>query len=562
MASSPTFLPPSSPATAGARFLAGSPYPVAVLDRAGTLLHASDSARRLLAGGAPDAVPGDTTDGTADAAGPVPAWLLRAHLRLPAQAPRGARPGRVRHTDPVSGTVEAHPSPQQDGSVVWWFVAAEGCSALRPNPPADGPCDWELLTRLSGLLLSSLNVDRILEIAVRQAALHLADAAVVVAPMRGRTLRFVSALGDGDPVHVQVRADPAEVPGLAEALRGFPPVPSRWIDPSATPEWLVPPGLGPVGSVVVTPLPGHGVPAGALVLLRAPGTDGFDGGEEVFARMFAARAGAAVSAAVMYSEQASVTDLLMHELLPPALSHLDGVDFAGGYRASVDRDRVGGDFYDVHPAAEPGGETLALLGDVSGKGLQAAVMTGKVRNTLHALLPLADDHQQVLQLLNRALLTSHHTRFVSLVLASVRREDERVRVRLSAAGHPAPMVVRADGRVVPSSTLGSIVGVLPEATTRTDTVVLDPGEACVLYSDGITEARGGPTGREQFGDHRLQQALSECAGMPAEAIVERVQMLASQWIRDGRHDDMAVMVIAAPPRGHLALVGARRGRAA
>lgn len=534
----------SPTATAGWEFLAASPYPVAVLGPDGELLHSSHSARRLLAG------PGDGPAG-------VPHWLRRAHRSLPAE---GAGPGTVRHTDPVAGPVEAHPSPRPDGSTVWWFVVPEGCAGLLPRTAGAGPCDWELLTRLSGLLLSSLNVDRILETVVRQTALHLADAAVVVAPGSGRTLRLVACLGGDDPVHLQARADPAEVPGLAEALQGFPPVPSRWIDPAAVPDWLVPAGLGPVGSVLVTPLPGHGVPAGALVLLRAPDGGPFAGEEEVFARMFAARAGAAVSAAVMYSEQAAVTDLLMRELLPPRLEHLDGVDFAGGYRASVDRDRIGGDFYDVHPSADPDGETLALLGDVSGKGLEAAVMTGKVRNTLHALLPLADDHGRVLNLLNRALLTSRHTRFASLVLASVRREDDRVRVRLSAAGHPAPMVVRADGRVTESTTLGSIVGVLPEATTRTDTVLLDPGEACVLYSDGITEAKGGPTGREQFGDHRLRQALAQCAGMPAEAIVERVQMLTAQWLREGRHDDMAVMVIAAPPRGHLAVVGGQRGR--
>ncbi|MFJ5228536.1 PP2C family protein-serine/threonine phosphatase [Kitasatospora sp. NPDC088391] len=518
-------------------FLADAPVPVALLGPDGGLRHASDSARRLLAG----------TDGGS------PPWLRRAHLRLRlrngADAAGGGPAGAVRYTDPVAGTVEAHPSPLPDGGAVWWFVVPEGCAGLLPSSAAGGPCDWELLTRLSGLLLSSLNADRIMETAVRQAAEHLADAAVLVAPGSGRTLRFVTCLRAGDPARGQARADPADVPGLAEALRGFPPVPSRWIDPAATPSWLVPDGFGPVGSVLVTPLPGHGVPAGALVLLRAVGGAPFATDEEVFARMFAARAGAALSAAVMYSEQAAVTDLLMRELLPPRLAHLDGVDFAGGYRASVDRDRVGGDFYDVHPAADPDGETLALLGDVSGKGLEAAVMTGKVRNTLHALLPLADDHGRVLHLLNRALLTSRHTRFATLVLASVRREGERVRVRLSAAGHPAPMVVRADGRVTESDTLGSIVGVLPEATTRTDTVLLEPGEACVLYSDGITEARGGPTGHEQFGPQRLSRALAECAGLPAEAVVERVQMLAAQWLRDGRHDDMAVMVIAAPARG-------------
>ncbi|BAJ26355.1 MULTISPECIES: SpoIIE family protein phosphatase [Kitasatospora] len=529
----------SSAAITDGDFLAGSPYPVALLGPDGRILHASDRARRLLA----------DRDGT-------PGWLRRAHLALPDDGPR---PRPVRHTDPMAGPVEAHPTRRPDGSAVWWFVSREDRPAGPSPADGGGPHDWELLARLSGLLLSSLNADRVLETAARQAALHLADAAVLVAPGSGRVLRLVTCLRGADPAHAQVRADPAEVPGLAEALRGFPPVPSRWIDPGAAPHWLVPDGFGRVGSVLVTPLPGHGVPAGALVLLRTPAAGPFDPAEESFARMFAVRAGAAVSAAVMYSEQAAVTDLLMRELLPPRLEHLDGVDFAGGYRASGDRDRIGGDFYDVHPAAEPGGETLALLGDVSGKGLEAAVMTGKVRNTLHALLPLADDHQRVLHLLNRALLTSRHTRFASLVLASVRREDDRVRVRLSAAGHPAPMVVRADGRVTESTTLGSIVGVLPEATTRTDTVLLDPGEACVLYSDGITEAKGGPTGREQFGDHRLRRALAECAGLPAEAIVERVQMLAAQWLRENRHDDMAVMVIAAPPRGHVPVIGRQRG---
>lgn len=73
-----------------------------------------------------------------------------------------------------------------------------------------------------------------------------------------------------------------------------------------------------------------------------------------------------------------------------------------------------------------------------GKGLDAAVLTGKIRNTLQALTPMAGDHEGMLRLLNGALLNSHHTRFATLVLASVRREENRVRLRLTSAGHPAP----------------------------------------------------------------------------------------------------------------------------
>ncbi|WP_078880255.1 PP2C family protein-serine/threonine phosphatase [Kitasatospora purpeofusca] len=547
MALLPTETPLGS-AESGLAFLAGAPYPVLVLAADGAVVHGSGSAWNLL--GRPAGAEGEEL-------AEVAPWLLEAHSRLCAAATvRRHRPGAPAAETAVRGViagaeVEAHPSLRADGSVVWWLVGDtdRGLAAVVERER------WELLARLPGLLLNSLNVDRCLETTAQQAAAHLADAAVVVSPHSGRALRFVTCLRDGPPVRGQVRADPAAVPGLAEALQGFPPVPSRWIDPETAPNWLLPEGLTAVGAVSVTPLPGHGVPAGALVLLRGPGHGAFTPSEEVFARLFAARAGAAVSAAVMYSEQAAITDLLMRELLPPRLEHMNGADFAGGYRASVDRDRVGGDFYDVHPAADPDGETLAVLGDVCGKGLEAAVLTGKIRNTLHALLPLADDHPRLLSLLNRALLTSHHTRFATMVLASVRRQQSRVTVRLSAAGHPAPLIVRADGRVEVSRTHGSLVGALPETTVVSDTVVLAPGEACVLYSDGVTEARGGPLGDAMFGEERLLHALGECARMPAEAIVERVLMLASQWVGGRRHDDMAVMVVAAPQGTRLSAAG-------
>ncbi|CAM5437316.1 hypothetical protein SSPIM334S_00999 [Streptomyces spiroverticillatus] len=471
----------------------------------------------------------------------VPDWLLRAHLAGP-----GARAEAVR--GPVGDrTFEAHPSTTDaDGSVVWWLVddtdQVLGQRALRLERERTA-----FLTQASNRLLSSLNLDRCMDATAQLAAEHLADAALVVAPVSGHRLPAVECVRGGSPVRTLQIADPHEVPGLGEALQGFPPVPSRWIDPAAAPGWVVPEGFGEVGSIVVTPLPGHGVPAGALILLRRTGGSGaFSEEEEVFARLFASRAGAAMSAARLYAEQSAITETLMRELLPPVLHQVAGMEFAGGYRPSQDTERVGGDFYDVHPAAGEGEASLAVLGDVCGKGLDAAVLTGKIRNTLHALLPMADDHQRVIDLLNGALLNSHHARFATLVLASAVREEESVRLRLSSAGHAAPLLVRADGTVEEVGTSGTLVGAMPRVPTRTVGATLAPGESCVLYTDGITEARGGPLGDAMFGEDRLKAALAECAGMPAEAIVERVQMLASQWVGGGRHDDMAVLVISAP----------------
>ncbi|GAA2302942.1 PP2C family protein-serine/threonine phosphatase [Streptomyces hawaiiensis] len=515
-----------------------APCPVVVLDADGHVAELNDAARALL----PAARVGQPLSS--------PAWLVTA--------------GRTPPT-PVSREVgdrsfSAHPSLLAGGRTVWWLMEETAYRSAVGELAAERG-RTRFLTEASTALLASLNLERCMEVTARLATEHLADAALVIAPTAARTLPVVSCDHRGELARGTVSEAPDTVPGLAEALRGFPPVPSRWIDPATAPDWLIPPGFGEVGSLVITPLPGHGVPAGALVLLRRAQQTAFTEAEESLAGLFAARAGAAMSAARLYAEQNSISDTLMRELLPPTLRQTEGVEFAGGYRASKDTERVGGDFYDVHPPTEDSPETLVVLGDVAGKGLEAAVLTGKIRNALHALLPMADDHARMLRLVNNAMRTSHHTRFATLVMASVRREEREVVLRLTSAGHPAPLIIRRDGAVEEADTGGTLIGVLPTIASRTARVRLAPGETCLLFTDGVTEARGGPLGDTMFGDQRLRRAAAECAGMPAEAVVERVQMVTSQWIGDGRHDDIAVLAITAPRGAHLSAVdGATRGR--
>lgn len=522
---------------------ASAPWPVLVVDRSGVVRTLSASARAVL----PSAAPGSSLR---DA---VPTWLSRAHHALVGES--STVPAAVASGSLAEREFDAHPAAMPGGDVAWWLVEdtgrllseAEQALALERERTA-------FLAEASAVLTASLNVDRCMEATVQLAARHLADAAVVVAPPVARRIPVVCS--DGAAVeHRSVNADPADVAGLSEALRGFPPVPSRWIDPSTVPHWLVPEDFtGPVGSVVITPLPGHGVPAGALVLLRRTSQTAFSEGEEVLARLFAARAGAALSAARLYAEQAEVTRTLMRELLPPQLHRVHGIELAGGYRASDDHHIIGGDFFDVHPAPTPEEETLVVLGDVCGKGLDAAVLTGKIRNTLQALAPLADHHEGVLKLLNSALLSPDNSRFATVVLASVARRDGQVMLRLTCAGHPAPLIVRNDGRVERADTRGTLVGALPEFKARSFETSLAPGETCLLYTDGITEARGGPLGTAVFGEERLDAALAECNGMPPEAVVERIMMLATQWVGSRAHDDIAVVAITAPHRTYLSAV--------
>jgi serine phosphatase RsbU (regulator of sigma subunit) len=530
--------------------LRSAPYAVLSLDPSGAVVQLNDAARLLL--GVP---PGEPP------AGVVPGWLRDAQRSLddPSQT-AGADlagtevggPGKdAVACGPIGDRVfDAHPVPAGGAwgsTTAWWLVDVTEQTRLARELAVERGRQ-AFLAEASSRLLSSLNPDRCMDVTVRLAARYLADAATVVVPHSGPGHLVARCGPEGRVERDEPAIDPAQVEGLAEAMRAFPPVPPRWIDPRTAPDWITPAELGEPAAMVVIALPGQGVAAGALILMRRSAPEGFSVGEERTARLFAGRAGAALSAARLYAEQASITATLMHELLPPRTHALDGVELAARYRPSGDEDLVGGDFYEVYPAgtAAPEAESLVVVGDVCGKGLEAAVLTGKIRNTLRALLPMAGDHRRVLELLNATLLQTDSTRFVTLVLAAARRQGARVGLRLTSAGHPAPLIIRTGGTVEAARTGGSLIGVLADIDSTTAEVTLDPGDACLLYTDGITEAVGGPLGDEMFGEERLRAELARCGGMPPVGLVERVHMLAAEWVGTGRHDDMAVIAITAP----------------
>jgi serine phosphatase RsbU (regulator of sigma subunit) len=451
--------------------------------------------------------------------------------------PEQALPPDLRHGESVhvaERSYAAHRIDNEDGSVTWWLLDETDLLLERDRAA--------LLARMSSDLMTSLNPERCMNVVAELAAAHLADEALVIAPPSGDGHPVTRCRQGESPTYELQHVDVDQVMGLSEALRGFPPVPSRWIDPAAAPDWLA----RDVVSIVVTPLPGHGVPAGALILIRRDKQ--FTEDEEAFARLFASRAGVAISAASLFTQQAAITERLTRDLLPPVLRRYEHVDLAGRYRAAAETERVGGDFYDVHEL--PDDQLFVVLGDVCGKGLDAAVQTGRVRTAVHALLQVVTDHDTMLHALNQALLTNDESRFITTVVGTVRPVDGGLHVRLTSGGHLPPLVVRTNGEVEAAKNKGTLVGILPRITTATDEIVLAPGDSLLLYTDGITEACGGPLGDEEFGEDRLRRALTACGGMPAEALVEHVHMLAAQWVGDGEHDDMAVLAITAPRRRH------------
>ncbi|MGC4849755.1 PP2C family protein-serine/threonine phosphatase [Micromonospora sp. DT15] len=308
---------------------------------------------------------------------------------------------------------------------------------------------------------------------------------------------------------------------------------------------LLPPGFGPPGMVLVSPLLSASGSAGALLLIRRSGRAGFDRRDVELAREFATRAGAALATADLHGEQAHLARVLQTSLLPPELPVVPGVSLAGGYRAAGDTLRIGGDFYEVFP--HPRGALFAL-GDVCGKGVGAAVLTGRVRQSLQTLRLVEHRPLELIHLLNQALFdapdAARRSQFTTLLLGSLDRGPTGLDLRVAGGGHPAPLLVTADGTVTPVPVGGMPVGALTAARFAESRVHLDPGDLLLAYTDGVTGARD-PRDAAMFGEARLRAALVAEAGQPPAALIERVLRAVDDWAGGQAHDDIAMLAVGA-----------------
>jgi sigma-B regulation protein RsbU (phosphoserine phosphatase) len=264
--------------------------------------------------------------------------------------------------------------------------------------------------------------------------------------------------------------------------------------------------------------------------------------EQTVVGEFAVRAGAALSSATLYGRQRAAIEGLETTLHPAELPAVPGARIAARYRPAAGPLRVGGDFYDVHP--RPDGTLLFLLGDVCGNGPEAAALTGGIRHALAALHLVEREPQKLLELLNRMLLATGRSRFASLVVGSVTaRTAGSMRVSLASGGHPSPLVLRRDGTVEEIVVPGMLVGVTANARFSQTTIELNRGDVCLLYTDGITEARGGPTGDEMFGETQLEQLLAGCQDLGLDDILAKINEAVGEWLGGNDHDDIALLMI-------------------
>lgn len=294
-----------------------------------------------------------------------------------------------------------------------------------------------------------------------------------------------------------------------------------------------------VRSWVIAPVPdGDGELAGILYLGH-PRPHAFGAEAESLASGLATHLGAAIAHAQVAAERDRVASALEATLLPPVLPRIPGVDLAARYRAAGISD-VGGDFYDAFPLGDD--RWAVVLGDVSGRGPDAAAVTGVARYSIRAIAPDLPSPAAVLHRLNETLLRQDvDDRFLTAVLACITPLADHVKVLVAGGGHPPALVLHDDESVtVLDAAPGMLLGMLPGTDFRDVAVTLRPGDALVLYTDGVVEARD-PAG-EQFGQDRLIALLSTCTGRSAAGIARRIE-LATIAHSPHMSDDMAIVVL-------------------
>jgi PAS domain-containing protein len=236
-----------------------------------------------------------------------------------------------------------------------------------------------------------------------------------------------------------------------------------------------------------------------------------------------------------------IAQTLQESLMPPALPAPAGLELAARYRAQGEGHDVGGDFYDVFPE---GDGWLLVIGDVCGKGPEAAAVTAEARWTIRALADPGASPAGLLRVVNRSLVgrARRDLTFLTAAVARVTADRAGARVACARAGHPVPLVVRASGDVEEVDGRGGLLGVFDDVRFDDAEVHLGPGDALVLFTDGITEARRGD---EELGASGVRAALTGAGGLAAQDLARRLEDAAVAFAGGPLHDDLAIVVVRA-----------------
>src|SRR5829696_4080112 len=295
-------------------------------------------------------------------------------------------------------------------------------------------------------------------------------------------------------------------------------------------------------SCVVLPLGARGAVLGALTLWIMGPAKAFDETVRRTAKRLADRAALALDNARLHEQQSHIASVLQHSLLPRSLPEISGFEAASRFLAAGEAYEVGGDFYDVFRSGS--GMWTAVIGDVCGKGPEAASLTALARYTVRTASSPDNPPSQVLRTLHDSISAEHaDLRFCTAALARIQAPSNgsgEARLTVSLGGHPHPLILRKDGRADPVGVPGTLLGALPSPVLADVEANLAVGDSLVLYTDGVLDVRD----RSHDDDPDwLAAELAKSAGKSADEIADELAQAAIDRQGGEPRDDIAVLVL-------------------
>lgn len=488
----------------------------------------------------------------------IPDLDIVAYAGWPVHAPDGTPIGSFCVTDPKPRTWTS----DELASLADIAASVDVEIALRETVVRERAARDKLLTtnqrlrflaEASALLSQTLEPERILQALADLAVPGLADWCLIDVVDGGRPQRraFAHAGRQGDAIARQLADYPpnAAMPeGPGKVLRTGKPE----LITSVTGEWLARKAHDErhlellqrmnLVSMAFVPLIAKGTVTGVMTFGSSDPDAPYEPDElEVFVEL-GQRAAIAVENGRLYAERDKVARTLQRSLLPPALPDIPGFDLAVTYAPGGAGTQIGGDFYDVF--RNPWGQWVIAIGDVCGKGVNAAIATGLARHTVRAAATDNRGPIEILQVLNSVLVADEAVggagRFCSVLLAVLAEEEGTVRLTFASGGHPPPLVRRADGRVDEPAAGGMLLGLFEDVAFEATTVELAEGDLLAVYTDGVTEARAAG---EMFGSQRLADLVGRVGAEGAERLATGVLDAVLAWQGGQTSDDTAVLVV-------------------
>jgi len=382
--------------------------------------------------------------------------------------------------------------------------------------------------------LSSLDVDEIMASIVEQASTALsADSATIV--LRDGD-RWVPRFTWNFPTRIAgERYTDEQLPHAVKA--------SKLGDPVAIEDSYEDPRVNAsvmrrfeIASVLVIPLQFREEDIGAFYINYHRERHRFSEEEMDFARKLAAMLTVSIENARLYQAQRQIADTLQTELLGKP-QKIAGLEIAHAYRSATDLARIGGDFYDVFEA-QPG-LVVFVLGDVSGKGLEAATLTAMAKSTLRAFSYRDSRPSAILTAANRVIAEQiADGRFITAVVGTI--DVATGSVLVGCAGHPAPIVCRSDSRYDEPPFRNPPLGLFPDEQFRDYAFEAEPGDQIIVFSDGLLDAR---KGSDLFGESRVHRVLDDLDGAGPHEIVDALIRGAEGHAGGNPGDDIAIVAI-------------------